>query len=174
MARDSGDEVVPPQVRKANIPAPILDVPAICSDITKQSGAEASEVVDADYAAMEDDDVLASLLRGELKDHQLEKKLGDYERAVRIRRGLYEQYLQKPLDLIPYEHFDYKKVFGANCEIVLGYVPIPLGIVGPLVINGEPVYIPMATTEGCLVASTNRGCKAISAGGGCCSVVMKG
>lgn len=77
-----------------------------------------------------------------------EKKLGDYERAVRLRRGLFEHILEKPLDLIPYEHFDYKKVFGANCEIVLGYVPIPLGIVGPLVINGEPIHIPMATTEG--------------------------
>ena len=62
-----------------------------------------------------------------------EKKLGDYERAVRVRRSLFESILEKPLELIPYQHYDYKKVFGANCEIVLGYVPIPLGIVGPLV-----------------------------------------
>ena len=31
----------------------------------------------------------------------------------------------------------------------------------------------MATTEGCLVASTNRGCKAITASGGCNSVLLK-
>ncbi|KAJ1421701.1 hydroxymethylglutaryl-CoA reductase [Ochromonadaceae sp. CCMP2298] len=95
------------------------------------------------------------------------------ERAVGVRRALYEHVLEQDLSLIPFEGYDYNKVFGANCEIVIGYVPIPLGIVGPLTINGEPIYIPMATTEGCLVASTNRGCKAISVSGGCYSVVMK-
>ena len=162
--------------KKKVLPAELHN-PPICSDsnntCTPLSTVE-NEGEEPDYKSMDDDELLAVLLRGDLKDHQLEKTLGDYERAVRVRRGLYSQFLNKPLDLIPYEHFDYKKVFGANCEIVLGYVPIPLGIVGPLTINGEPIYIPMATTEGCLVASTNRGCKAISAGGGCCSVVMKG
>jgi hydroxymethylglutaryl-CoA reductase (NADPH) len=70
---------------------------------------------------------------------------------------LYEEILDKKLDNIPYVNYDYNKVFGANCEIVVGYVPIPVGIVGPIIINDEPTYIPMATTEGCLVASTNRG-----------------
>jgi len=135
-----------------------------------------------------DEDVLAALSDGRLKDHLLEKKLGDYERAVGVRRMLYDQLLtdnnnnndnseeekkESPLRLVPYAGYDYGKVFGANCEIVVGYVPIPLGLVGPLVLNGEAVYVPMATTEGCLVASTNRGCKAITASGGCCAVVLK-
>ena len=50
---------------------------------------------------------------------------------------------------------------------------IPLGIVGPLLINNKHVYVPMATTEGCLVASTNRGCKAITSSGGAFAVVLK-
>ena len=35
--------------------------------------------------------VLSHILCGSLKDYQLEKKLGDYERAVAIRRMMYEQ-----------------------------------------------------------------------------------
>lgn len=133
-----------------------------------------SEVVEEmDFSQLTDDEVLGALLSGALKDHQLEKKLGNLERAVAVRRSLYEHHLNRKLSLIPFAGYDYDKVFGANCEICIGYVPIPVGIVGPLVINGEPIYIPMATTEGCLVASTNRGCKAISAAGGCASVVMK-
>ena len=56
---------------------------------------------------------------------------------------------------------------------MIGYVQIPTGLVGPLTLDNEPVYIPMATTEGCLVASTQRGAKAISEGGGAASVVVK-
>lgn len=154
----------------------------ICSDSkapsaptapTTSAPSSSASADDVDYTTLPDESVLEHLISGQLKDYQLEKKLGDYERAVAVRRSLYEHVLDKDLKLIPHTGYDYNKVFGANCEIVIGYVPIPLGLVGPLIINGEPIYIPMATTEGCLVASTNRGCKAISVSGGCYSVVMK-
>lgn len=57
--------------------------------------------------------------------------------------------------------FLYLQVNGACCENVLGYMPVPVGKAGPLLLDGQKYYIPMATTEGCLVASTNRGCRAL-------------
>lgn len=53
-----------------------------------------------------------------------------------------------------------------NCENMFGQVPIPVGLAGPLLVNNSEYYLPLATTEGALVASVNRGCKAITASGG--------
>ncbi|MEI8230250.1 MAG: 3-hydroxy-3-methylglutaryl-CoA reductase [Candidatus Peregrinibacteria bacterium] len=54
-----------------------------------------------------------------------------------------------------------------NCEQMFGTVPVPVGYAGTLSItlsNGEKttVHLPLATTEGALVASVNRGCKVLS------------
>ena len=165
-------------VAPAPVPAPRNDAP-ICAELPRAASTSGAVTAteeagsDLDFTVMSDEEIFGHLLSGSLKDYQLEKKLGDYERAVVLRRMLYENILQQKLDLIPFAGYDYNKVFGANCEIVIGYVPIPVGVVGPITINGEPTYVPMATTEGCLVASTNRGCKAISAAGGCNSVLLK-
>ena len=48
-----------------------------------------------------------------------------------------------------------------------------MGVVGPLLLDGLDYIVPMATTEGCLVASTNRGCKAIYQSGGATSILLK-
>jgi len=128
-----------------------------------------------DLKSYEDKDIAELVVCNKLKDHMLEKVL-DPHRAVRVRRLAFESKLDSEgaLSELPFEHsLDYSKVFGANCEIVVGYVPLPVGIVGPLRLNDEEVFIPMATTEGCLVASTNRGCKAISAGSGARSTLLQ-
>jgi len=59
-----------------------------------------------------------------------------------------------------------------NCENMIGVAQVPMGVAGPLrftnVRSGQTQerYIPLATTEGALVASINRGCKAITESGG--------
>ena len=68
-------------------------------------------------------------------------------------------------------NYDYSRVMGACCENDIGYMPLPLGIAGPLKVDGVMYPIPMATAEGTLVASTSRGCKALNAGGGVTTVL---
>ncbi|KAM8707214.1 hypothetical protein ACLKA7_011329 [Drosophila subpalustris] len=100
--------------------------------------------------------------------YKIESVLQDPERGIRIRRQIIASRARlemAKLDVLPYQHFDYRKVMNACCENVLGYVPIPVGYAGPLLLDGVSYYVPMATTEGALVASTNRGCKALSVRG---------
>jgi len=53
-----------------------------------------------------------------------------------------------------------------HCENLVGAISLPLGVVGPVSFfddkNKVTAYLPLATTEGALVASVNRGCKAIN------------
>lgn len=114
-------------------------------------------------------EVLELVTKGKLPLYALEKQLGDKLRAVVIRRQSIAKFADAPVLLtekLPYKNYDYDRVFGACCENVIGYIPIPLGVAGPIIIDGKPYHIPVATTEGCLVASTMRGCKAINLGGG--------
>ena len=100
--------------------------------------------------------------------YKLESLLGNAERGVAIRRKLIEKSSQRDgvLNGIPFTNYDYSLVMGACCENVIGYMPVPLGIAGPLLLNNKEYFVPMATTEGCLVASTNRGCRALVESGG--------
>ncbi|KAG9010831.1 3-hydroxy-3-methylglutaryl-coenzyme A (HMG-CoA) reductase isozyme [Tulasnella sp. JGI-2019a] len=126
--------------------------------------------------ALNDEEIILLSQRGKIAQYALEKILGDFTRAVRIRRALISRAsTTKTLEAsnIPLKDYDYKRVFGACCENVVGYMPIPLGIAGPLNIDGESVPIPMATAEGTLVASTSRGCKALNAGGGVTTVLTQ-
>lgn len=100
--------------------------------------------------------------------YKIETVIGDSERGVKIRRDMIQKEAGLPVNIfkhLSYKNYDYSKVMNACCENVLGYIQIPVGYAGPLILDGTRYYVPMATTEGALVASTNRGCKAISTRG---------
>jgi hydroxymethylglutaryl-CoA reductase (NADPH) len=65
---------------------------------------------------------------------------------------------------------------GKNIENMVGITKVPLGVAGPVQLkSGQKIKLPLATTEGALVASVNRGCKAITqAGGATVKVVNQG
>lgn len=113
-----------------------------------------------------------------LENPTLMTRLQSLTRAVKIRRTLVSRTPTTSQtstllehSKLPYQGYNYEFVHGACCENVIGYMPIPVGVAGPLIIDGQHYYLPMATTEGVLVASTNRGCKAINAAGGATTVL---
>jgi hydroxymethylglutaryl-CoA reductase (NADPH) len=135
---------------------------------------------------LNDEELIELSLRGKIPGYALEKTMEDqpimsrreaFVRAIKIRRAVVSRTpitaaLTSALEssLVPYKDYNYTLVHGACCENVIGYLPLPLGVAGPLVIDGQNYFIPMATTEGVLVASTSRGAKAINAGGGATTV----
>ncbi|KOS46691.1 hypothetical protein ACN38_g2362 [Penicillium nordicum] len=127
---------------------------------------------------LNDEDVVALSLRGKIPGYALEKSLKDCTRAVKVRRSIISRTpatveLTKMLEdsKLPYENYAWERVLGACCENVIGYMPVPVGVAGPIVIDGKSYFIPMATTEGVLVASASRGSKAINLGGGAVTVL---
>ncbi len=66
-------------------------------------------------------------------------------------------------------------VMAGNIENMWGVAQIPIGVAGPLRVNGEHAqgefYVPMATVEGTMLASYNRGMKVIRASGGVTTTV---
>ncbi|KAI9254111.1 3-hydroxy-3-methylglutaryl coenzyme A reductase [Helicostylum pulchrum] len=124
--------------------------------------------------ALSDEEVILLVQKGKMASYALEKVLGDLERAVSVRRALISRAsITQTLEtsLLPLHNYHYDKVMGACCENVIGYMPIPVGVAGPMNIDGDMIHIPMATTEGCLIASAARGCKAINAGGGATTII---
>jgi hydroxymethylglutaryl-CoA reductase (NADPH) len=61
-------------------------------------------------------------------------------------------------------------VLPGNVEHFTGVAQVPIGVAGPLLVNGEHArgefYVPLATAEGTLVASYNRGMKLLHEAGG--------
>ncbi len=63
-----------------------------------------------------------------------------------------------------------------NVEQFIGVAQVPIGLAGPLLVNGEHAqgefYVPLATAEGTLVASYNRGMRLLHESGGVTTTIL--
>ena len=89
---------------------------------------------------------------------------------IESRRGFFEKKIKQPLSVFSFYPPGLSEAEKRNCENMIGAVQVPLGVAGPLRIKRaksfHDYYLPLATTEGALVASVARGCKIITACGG--------
>lgn len=97
-------------------------------------------------------------------------KVDDYSpEAIKTRQQFVKDFTGAALEHIPQYSFD-PHITNGNCEHFIGVAQIPIGVAGPIQVNGEHAQgdflIPMATSEGTLVASYNRGIKVINLCGG--------
>ncbi|XP_039275950.1 3-hydroxy-3-methylglutaryl-coenzyme A reductase [Nilaparvata lugens] len=145
--------------------APAVGEAGDAADAQCRTFEECAAVYKADGSACKLNDAEVCLLvkKGLIAGYQLEKVVNDCERGVGLRRKIVclDAAIPEALNDLPYKNYDYDKVMGVCCENVIGYVPVPVGVAGPLRLDDQLLHIPMATTEGCLVASTNRGCRAL-------------
>ncbi|SHI37054.1 3-hydroxy-3-methylglutaryl-coenzyme A reductase [Hymenobacter daecheongensis DSM 21074] len=100
----------------------------------------------------------------------------DYsEAAIQARQRFAEEFSGQQFKHLKHYSFDAHDLQG-NCEHFTGVAQIPVGLAGPLHVNGEHAQgdflIPMATTEGTLVASYNRGIQLLNLCGGVkCTII---
>ncbi len=111
------------------------------------------------------------VLAGEARVHDLPESLNQQDKAE-IRRLVVASRTESDLDHLGRYSLDAERAGSQHCENLIGAMQIPLGVVGPLKVVSEHValqeelWVPLATTEGALVASVNRGCRAITEAGG--------
>jgi hydroxymethylglutaryl-CoA reductase (NADPH) len=108
--------------------------------------------------------------------HQVPRLDHDYSTtAARQRREFLADAAGAALEHVGRYSFD-PAVLTGNIENFIGVAQVPIGIAGPLLVDGEHArgtfYVPLATTEGTLVASYNRGMKLVHAAGGVRATVM--
>ena len=117
----------------------------------------------AEHLAPRNDDLPERFPAGsKISEEVLEKR---WARLPKVRDSLLDPVTAAQLDR-----------YGANIESFVGTVKLPVGIAGPLRVNGlfarGDFLIPLATTEAALVASYHRGATLLSAAGGCSSALL--
>src|SRR5437763_6566691 len=100
----------------------------------------------------------------------------DYTReAAAKRQEFVRERTGSQLDHVSSCSFD-PGILTGNVEQFVGVAQVPIGLAGPLLVNGEHAqgefYVPMATAEGTLVASYNRGMRLLYEAGGVTTTIM--
>ncbi|WP_436902514.1 hydroxymethylglutaryl-CoA reductase (NADPH) [Halovenus halobia] len=118
---------------------------------------------------MTDAEALADRLQsGDLRLYELDDHT-DPETAATARRLYVQRETGATLDTIGEYSFD-AATAEPNIENMIGGAQLPMGVAGPVPIDGSGAdgeyFLPLATTEGALLASVNRGLSAIRASGG--------
>src|SRR5437763_3403404 len=100
----------------------------------------------------------------------------DYTRdAAEARLEFVRETTGEALENVSSYSFD-PSVLTGNVEQFVGVAQVPIGLAGPLLVNGEHAqgefYVPLATAEGTLVASYNRGMRLLYEAGGVTTTIM--
>ena len=131
---------------------------------TKEYGKLKVKVEDA----ISEDDARIERIPRDPIDNYGEKIINDRQRFIEKKTGV-------TLKHLPHYSFD-PHVTKGNIENFTGVAQIPIGFAGPIQVNGEHAhgeyYVPLATTEGTLVASYNRGMKVLNLAGGATVTVV--
>lgn len=127
---------------------------------------------------MNEKEILQKLKNKEIRLYEIEKYTdGDINKATKLRLRFIQEVTNTSLDNIGQYSMDMAETAARNIENPIGCASIPLGIGGPIKVNGEiaqgEYYLPLATTEGALVASISRGCSIITKSGGATVRIIK-
>lgn len=122
------------------------------------------------------EEIIDKLVNGDIKLHEIEKYTDNADQAILIRRKFAEKVSGAELKNISNYSIDMELASKKNIENPIGVIQIPLGISGPLKVNGDyangEFYVPLATSEGALVASVNRGFSVIYESGGAITKII--
>ena len=103
-------------------------------------------------------------------------KENDYTKEIaETRRNFVKEQTEVELNHVGQFSFE-PDVLQGNIENFIGVAQVPIGLAGALLVNGEyakgEFFVPLATTEGTLVASYNRGMKLLRESGGVTTTVV--
>jgi len=114
---------------------------AAASSVAAQPVAAASKPA-IDAAKLSDEQLASAVEDGQIRFFNIEKEIGgDLERGVKIRRMVLEKKLGRSIADLPFQNYNWGQVAGVCCENVIGYAPIPVGVAGPITIDGKEYFV---------------------------------